>query len=120
MEITFRGDDIFFRRVMHYYILEGGKRIASSAFKKRSKKPDQDCSVYLKRLMASPDEPMRKALPNQRLIQFKAGVPMSLGIELSHDPIPDEPSHCTMKIETNAQCDALAAQSSLYSRASSA
>lgn len=113
MAIEFLQADVFIRRIMRYHYKADEGRVTSSAFKKKSKKPDEDCSVYLERIMVAPDEYLRTGLAGQLVVNLPASAPLRLGIHLKHTPNALEPSHCSMKVETNDQCDQLAGEATL-------
>lgn len=113
MAVEFRPSDIFIRRIMRYYYKADEKRVTSSAFKKKSKKPDDDCSVYLERIMVAPDEYLRTGLAGQLAVNLPVSAPLEHDIHLQHTPNDLEPSHCSMRIETDDQCSLLADASSL-------
>lgn len=113
MSVVFLETDTFIRRIMRYYYNADEHRVTSSAFKKKSRKPDDDCSVFLDRIMEAPDEFTRTALPGQLFVDLPAREVLRLELLLKHTPNKLEPSHCSIKVETNDQCDQLAAASSL-------
>ena len=112
--------DVLFRRVFLklHIVARDNNRVSSAAFKMKNKQPNPECSVYVQRLMASPEEPMFTAKGGQGVVALSAAVPLNLGIAVIHDPVPfdpgrpevpAQPGHAVMLMKTKEQCARLAA-----------
>lgn len=86
-------EDALYRRFLPYYLKEDGK-LSSAAFKDSRKEP----SVDLKRLTTI----NRSLDANHKqkgfgLAELSAGVPLRLGLEVLHAPVPENIAHCVIK-----------------------
>jgi hypothetical protein len=87
--------DSLFRRLVSFWVNEDGT-VNSSAFKNKKKKPDPEPSVDLARL-TSPER-CREVGGNPALGvgELRAAVPLDLGFNVEHRPVPEDDAHCVI------------------------
>lgn len=95
---TITATDSLLRRVPHFYILESGRRISSAAFK--SQNEPTRISVELARL-TSPEETQLRGGKQFGVVSLLAQVPLDLGFDVLHDPLPDNEAHSVISGEND-------------------
>ena len=88
------GDDILYRRIIHYQYDEAAGAISASAFM-RKRKLDPEVSVYLARL-TDPREILAAGLPGQLLAALEAQVVFDAGLSVIHQPTEHFSGHCVI------------------------
>ena len=88
------GEDILYRRIIHYQFDAATGGISASAFM-RKRKRDPEVSVFLARL-SDPSEILAAGLPGQLLAALKAQVAYDAGLSVVHQPIEGFPGHCAI------------------------
>ena len=109
-------EDVLYRRVVPYFIVEDGKRVSSGAYK--PKQEPHRISVDLARLTTPQETLARGGQTHFGVVSIKAGVPRSVGLVVNHDPNPpQEPgnyAHTLIEGEnTQERRSAMAAASSI-------
>lgn len=98
-------DDELYRRLAREHVNEDGT-VNSAAYKLRGR-PDLGISVDLARL-TTPQQVIASH-PHAGVGVLVARVPRSMGFDVRHDPLPDNPAHCLIEGEnTRAKCRLLA------------
>ena len=89
---TIDDEDELYRRLLHYYIKTDGK-ISSAAFQPSKRGRSDAVSVDLAR-KTTPEETLGRDNRGFRLGGILAAVPRSSGLDVLHDPLPGNESHC--------------------------
>jgi hypothetical protein len=90
-------EDCLLRRVANRPDLvkrDGGVvRPSSVAFRPAGE--DDKISVEVRRLLENPSDPLSTLAdyPDHGLVEFRAGVPRGLGLDVEHDPLPGNNAH---------------------------
>jgi hypothetical protein len=96
-----------YRRLVSFHINPDGT-INSAAFKLRGK-PDPSLSVDLARLSTPEETASRAGMPGFGVGVLEASGPRSIGFQVRHDPLPDNPAHSLIEGEnTKQKCRRLA------------
>jgi hypothetical protein len=88
------GEDELYRCILEYHHHPETGRISASAFMRKNKL-DPEVSVFLARL-SDPARVLRAGLPRQKLAALTAGVPISLGLEVHHQPTEEFEGNCVI------------------------
>lgn len=94
-DITIDDEDDLYRRLAATHLNPDGT-VNSSAFK-RGKGYEASISVDLAKLTTAQESVDRAGRPGFRLGVFQGGLPRSLGFHITHDPLPDNGSHCLIE-----------------------
>ena len=89
--VTITEEDALYRRIPPDFWTNG--RVSSAAFKVT----EDQISVDLKRLTTVDQSLAPRKERNFGLAELSAGIPLHLGLEVSHDPIPANNAHSVIK-----------------------
>jgi hypothetical protein len=90
-------EDWLLRRVANRpdLIKRDGDAVRPSSVAFRPAGQDGKISVDIRNLLEDPSDPVAvlEDHPDHGLVELRAGVPRSLGMEVEHDPLPDNNAH---------------------------
>lgn len=108
-----KDEDVLHRRIPPNYFKTNGT-ISSSAYKVNDR-PEEEISVDLAHLTTI--EKTLKDRPHFGIGSLIALDPRSLGLEVVHDPLPDNEAHSLIQgVTENAQCTELAKRTKIVKR----
>lgn len=90
-------EDCLLRRVANRpdLVKRDGDVVRPSSVAFRPAGLDDKISVEIRKLLKEPSDPLSTLAdhPDHGLVEFRAGLPRSLGLDVEHDPLPDNDAH---------------------------